>query len=116
LTELVKNKFRNYKPDWDDSSVDSVQFISQSVDSIRTNKFDTYFIKSYRHDDEDSDWYLSVAFVQESSKFPDLTIIHQTLKESTSKTNDEQFEEIKEKLISANRRWPFSSNDYYDDY
>ena len=116
LTELAKNKFRNYEPDWDDSSVDSIQFISQDVDSIRTNKFDTYFIKSYRNDDEDSDWYLSVVFVQESSKAPELNIIHRSLKESTTKTNEEQFEEIKEGVISSNRRWPFNNSNYYDDY
>jgi hypothetical protein len=116
LEERIKKQWRDGNSDWDNSKVDSILFVSQQLDTIRLSEFTTYYVKSRKSKDGDTSWQLHVIMCDKDSSVPELDLIHSTDEFSKNKPEAEQFEEMRNILISNNRRYPFRSYEEDDWY
>lgn len=107
VKEKVETQFREYEYDWDEGTVDSLAFISTGRDSIRTNAFTSYFVKSRTLTDGKENWQLNVVLVDESSEAPNFEFIHTSDEVSELKSEEEQFDLLLKQLIASNRTWPY---------
>ncbi|NND95341.1 MAG: TraB/GumN family protein [Flavobacteriales bacterium] len=112
IEKQIQTNWSNYSFDWDESTIDSVRCIGEKRDTIRTQSFKTYYYQSKRTTDDNSTDQVHVVLVDESSDLPVLKTLHNTDDLSRLMSIDDQLEEMKNVLISRNRRWPFRIENY----
>lgn len=121
IEDLINNNWRSYS--YNDDEADTIVFVKTGEDSSRALSYHTYYYKYLSETYGKKKWYLSVVMVKKKKDMvPDFVVIYEKDTKDASKTEEEQFEFLRRKLLSEHRTNPgktensYNYNYYDEDY
>lgn len=103
VEHLIKKDWRTYNRSTK-SEPDSIAFIKYELDSIRAQDYSAYYYKYLKESYGKKKWYFAVVMIKKShEEFYQFSTIYLKTEEDPSKTEEEQFDFMRKKLINAKR-------------
>ena len=114
IESSIKDNWGGY--DYEKAEIDSVTLISVQTDIIRSRNYSTYFYKYRKVANDKTKWFYHVSIIQPTdTEMGFFEYDSRKIVIDEDKTPEEQFEELRLKLIDDNRNNNYLSG-YSDDY
>ena len=119
IKSKIKKGWSSYSYSRNDTEYDSITFIQQQDDSIRSRQYTTYFVKYLKTQEDKENWYVSVVMVnKEKKEYGDYKMLSSKKELDEDKEALDQYEEMRLKIIGRNRDhdFPFEGLDEGNEY